>query len=71
VRVHLGQLEAFEYVFRRWGKQGRGCAYELAVSAEDGDFIAHIGLLDVSKLRRKEQFTTAMTATSCPLEAAS
>ena len=71
VRVHLGQLETFEYVFRRWGKQGRGCAYELAVSAEDGDFIAHIGLLDVNKLRRKNQPATAMTETSCTLEAAS
>jgi len=71
VRVHLGQLETFEYVFRRWGKQGRGCAYELAVSAEDGDFIAHIGLLDVNTLRRQDHPATVTTETSCPLEATS
>lgn len=69
VRVHLGKLEAFEYVFRRWGKQGRGCAYELAVSPEP-DRMAHIGLLDVAKLRRKELSTT-MTETSCMAKATS
>lgn len=69
VRVHLGKLETFEYVFRRWGKQGRGCAYELAVSPQPEE-IAHIGLLDVGKLRRKE-ISAAMTETSCMAEVTS
>ncbi len=51
VRVHTCKLEDFEYVFRRWGRQGRGCVYELAVAADTPDRIAHIGLLDVAKLR--------------------
>ncbi len=69
VRMHLTKLETFEYVFRRWGKQGRGCAYELAVNPQPEE-IAHIGLLDVGKLRPKE-IATAMTTTSCMAEATS
>lgn len=61
VRVHTCKLEDFEYIFRRWGRQGRGCVYELAVAADTPDRIAHIGLLDVARLRGQEAAGTAMT----------
>lgn len=51
VRVHMNRLELLEYVYRRWGKQGQRCCYELATDPDAPDRVAHIGLLDVEKLR--------------------
>jgi DNA primase len=65
VRIHLSKLEAFEYVARRWGKQGQGCAYELLTAVDEPDDVWHISLLDVEKLRRREREATPMTTTSC------
>jgi hypothetical protein len=65
IRIHLGKLEELEYVARRWGRQGQGCVYELLTAVDEPDNIWHISLLDVEKLRRKEQATTGMTETSC------
>ena len=53
VRVHLVKLEAFEYVARRWGRQGQGCAYELLTDVNEPDNVWHISLLDVEKLREQ------------------
>ena len=65
VRVHLGKLEALEYVVRRWGRQGQGCTYELLTAVDEPDNVWHIGLLDVEKLRRRERVATPMMGTSC------
>jgi len=71
VRVHLGKLESLEYVARRWGKQGQGCAYELLTAVDEPDNLWHISLLDVEKLRREGRAGKPMTGTSCTSEAAS
>jgi hypothetical protein len=65
VRIHLSKLEAFEYVARRWGRQGQGCAYELLTAVDEPDDVWHISLLDVEKLRRKERSPMPMMETSC------
>jgi hypothetical protein len=71
VRVHLGKLEALDYVARRWGHQGKGCVYELLVDAVEPDNAWQIGLLDVEQLRARERGSTTTTPTSCTDEAAS
>jgi hypothetical protein len=81
VRVHLGKLEALEYVARRWGRQGQGCAYELLTDVNEPDNVWHIGLLDVDKLRlsargqaqagHQAQPATLTPKTSCIPEGAS
>jgi hypothetical protein len=65
VRVHLGKLETLEYVARRWGRQGQGCAYELLTDVNEPDNVWHIGLLDVDKLRHQAQPATTTPKTSC------
>ena len=65
VRVHLAKLETLEYVARRWGRQGQGCAYELLTDVGEADDVWHISLLDVEKLRQKKEASTPTTQTSC------
>jgi len=82
VRVHLAKLEALEYVDRRWGHQGRRCSYELLVDVNEPDDTWHIGLLDVAKLKQREnpgsetsglraRESTGTPKTSCTQEATS
>ena len=70
VRVHLAKLESLEYVDRRWGHQGKRCAHELLVDADEPENAWHIGLLDVAALRKRVPVTAPsmpapMTTTSC------
>jgi len=53
VRHHLHRLEQLEYVVRRTGRNGAAMKYELLVGAEEPEGTAHIGLIDVEKLRQK------------------
>jgi len=53
VRRHLLRLEELEYIMRRYGKQGTGCLYELLMDANEPEGVAHIGLVDTEKLRKK------------------
>jgi hypothetical protein len=53
IRLHLGKLEALEYVTRQWGRQGQGCVHELLTDVNEPDSVWHIGLLDVEKLRNR------------------
>ncbi len=71
VRVHLGKLETLDYVVRRWGRQGKGCVYELLVDAGEPDDAWQIGLLDVEQLRARQRGSTVTTQTSCIPEATS
>lgn len=53
VRVHLQRLEDFEYVARRFGRQGVNCVYELLLDVDAPAQVAQIGLLDVAELALK------------------
>ena len=62
-RTHLARLESLEYVQRRWGSQGRRCAYELLTDVNEPDNAWHIGLLSVDELRKPT--TTPTTSSGC------
>lgn len=54
-RLHLDRLEGMEYIYKRMGKQGSLCKYELLVDASGKAPEWQVGLLDVEKLRRKAE----------------
>jgi hypothetical protein len=51
VRTHIQKLEDLEYLIKRHGKQGLGCVYELLIDATEPNGVAHVGLLEMDKLR--------------------
>jgi DNA primase len=51
VRVHLERLVELEYLELRHGRLGGGFVYELMIDADAPAHVAHIGLIDVEKLR--------------------
>jgi len=51
VRLHIQRLEDLEYISRRHGRNGVSCLYELMVDSKESEDIAHIGLLDLKKLK--------------------
>ena len=53
VRTHLERLVELEYLELRHGRLGSSFAYELMVDADAPEALAHIGLIDVEKLRRR------------------
>jgi hypothetical protein len=53
VRLHLERLVELEYLELRHGRLGSSFAYELMVDADAPEALAHIGLIDVEKLRRR------------------
>ena len=55
VRIHLARLTEFEYVAPRHGRNGASYVYELLIEANEPAGLAHIGLLDVEKLRLRHQ----------------
>ena len=69
VRVHLAKLESLEYVDRRWGHQGKRCAHELLVDADEPENAWHIGLLDVAALRKRAPSMPITTAATSCIEA--
>jgi len=52
VRTHIRKLEELEYLARWHGRQGIGCVYELLIDCREPEGIAHIGLLDLDKLKQ-------------------
>ena len=51
VRAHLERLVELEYLELRHGRLGSSFAYELMVDPDAPEALAHIGLIDVAKLR--------------------
>jgi hypothetical protein len=54
VRFHLERLRELEYIAARYGRPGSAFQYELLTDCRESCEAAHIGLLDVEKLRLRE-----------------
>jgi len=52
VKRHLFRLQELEYIAPRCGRMGSTLKYELLIDADEPPEVAHIGLLDVEKLRK-------------------
>ena len=52
VRLHLQRLEDLEYIQKRHGRNGIVSVYELMVDSGEPEGIAHVGLLDLDKLKK-------------------
>jgi hypothetical protein len=52
VKRHLFRLQELEYIAPRFGRMGATLKYELLVDADEPTEVAHIGLLDVAKLKK-------------------
>ena len=67
VKRHLFRLQELEYVAPRFGRMGATLKYELLIAADEPTEVAHIGLLDVQKLRvRQPTWTGPETALTPP-----
>ena len=53
VRVHLERLQELEYITARCGRFGSQYVYELLIEGDGLNKAAHIGLIDVEKLRKQ------------------
>jgi len=51
IKRHLFRLQELEYIAPRFGRMGSTLKYELLIDADEPSEVAHIGLLDVAKLR--------------------
>ncbi len=54
IRFHLERLRELEYVAARYGRPGSAYQYELLADCRKSQEAAHIGLLDVEKLRLRQ-----------------
>jgi hypothetical protein len=54
-RIHLDRLRELEYIAARFGRPGSAFQYELLTDCNEPREVGHIGLLDVSKLRLRQQ----------------
>jgi len=54
VRFHLERLRDLEYIAARYGRPGSAFQYELLADCQEPCEAAHIGLLDVEKLRLQQ-----------------
>ena len=59
VKRHLFRLQELEYIAPRFGRMGSTLKYELLIDADEPAEVAHIGLLDVEKLRAATKPTGA------------
>jgi hypothetical protein len=66
VKRHLERLQEMEYVAPRFGRMGVAMRYELLIDADEPSDAAHIGLLDVEKLRVRPATWTGERATWTP-----
>ena len=66
IKRHLFRLQELEYIAPRFGRMGSTLKYELLVDANEADDEAHIGLLDVEKLRLRQPTLAGETATLTP-----
>jgi len=55
IRRHLERLNDFEYIALRGGRNGVAIKYELLVDVDEENEGWKVGLIDVKKLRRKQQ----------------
>ena len=55
VRIHLERLKDMEYITARYERPGASHQYELLTDMNEPDTTQHIGLIDVSKLRLRQQ----------------
>ena len=54
-RIHLDRLRELEYIAARFGRPGSAFQYELLTDCREAARADHIGLLDVEKLRLRQQ----------------
>jgi DNA primase len=54
IRAHLERLQELEYIETRFGRLGSAFQYELVTDCRETADKAHIGLLDVEKLRLRQ-----------------
>ena len=54
IRAHLERLRELEYIEARYGRPGSSYQYELLTDCRETADKAHIGLLDVEKLRLRQ-----------------
>jgi hypothetical protein len=54
IRAHLERLRELEYIEARYGRPGSSYQYELLTDCQETAGTAHIGLLDVEKLRLRQ-----------------
>jgi DNA primase len=54
IRAHLERLRELEYIEARYGRLGSAYQYELLTDCRETEGSAHIGLLDVEKLRVRQ-----------------
>jgi hypothetical protein len=54
-RIHLDRLRELEYIAARFGRPGSAFQYELLTDCNEPREVGHIGLLDVAKLRLRQQ----------------
>jgi len=66
IKRHLFRLQELEYIAPRFGRMGSTLKYELLVDANEADDEAHIGLLDVEKLRLRQPTLAGAEATLTP-----
>lgn len=66
IKRHLFRLQELEYIAPRFGRMGSTLKYELLVDANEADDEAHIGLLDVEKLRLRQPTLAGEAATLTP-----
>lgn len=67
VSVHLQRLVELEYIAVRCGRMGGPFVYELIVSVEAPETIAHIGLIDVEELRQNCTYNGEVTGLKPPV----
>ena len=66
VKRHLDRLQEMEYVAPRYGRMGVTMRYELLIDADEPADAAHIGLLDVERLRVRPTTWTGERGTLTP-----
>jgi DNA primase len=64
VSVHLERLVALEYLALRHGRLGSAFVYEILFDLDAPEAIAHVGLIDVAELQRKQGYNAKLTGFS-------
>ena len=67
IRAHLERLRDLEYIEARYGQIGKSFQYELVTDCHENADKAHIGLLDVEKLRKSTPTTSTCRENTPPV----
>ena len=67
IRAHLERLRDLEYIEARFGQIGKSFQYELVTDCHETTDKAHIGLLDVEKLRKSTPTTSTCRENTPPV----